>query len=391
VLYQLDLPARDVLVVGWLDFKLVPLTAPRKAAQNHPKPTSGARDRAAMTHAVATLAVIITLVFGASDVWTLPSDPAQWARTTRSDFVVVVLCTTLSFALHVWHVVYYAVRSQRPPAAAWTLPALAIAIAAGIWFGGLGWTRQLAILAVSVLIIVRGRWALPCVVIIVLTPLALMLTPLVVVHTQWYSVDGQLPGIYFALAIAWRTAAQFVPLYLLAVLRTLDAATHELEARACISARARIESEVRRRIGPTLRQIVVRGEASRAIVETDPSRALAELQQLVGESRRGLAEARRVAASYRSSSLRADLDAVITLLEASGARVQLRVEDGLSLDAAGTANLEASRSLRTAVAAALGHGPGASYRIHVLRDDAGLVQLFMTSDETPPRGGQEQP
>jgi hypothetical protein len=392
VLYQLDLPARDVLVVGWLDFKLVPLTAPRKkAAQNQPTPTSGTRDRAAMTRAVATLAVVITLVFGVSDLWTLRFDAAQWARTTRSDFVVVVVCTTLSFALHVWHVVYYAVRSQRPPTAAWTLPALAVAIAAGIWFGGLGWTRQLAILAVSVLIIVPVRWALPCVVVIVLTPLVLMLTPLVVVHTQWYAIDGQLPGIYFTLAIAWRTATQFVPLHLLAVLRTLDAATHEIEARACISARARIETEVRRRIGPTLRQIVVRGEASRAAVETDPSRALAELHRLVGESRRGLAEARRVAASYRSSSLRADLDAVIALLEASGARVQLLVEDGLSLDATGTVNLEASRSLRTAVAAALGHGPGASYRIRVRRDDAGLVRLLMTSDEAPLRGGQEQP
>jgi hypothetical protein len=216
-----------------------------------------------------------------------------------------------------------------------------------------------------------------------------MLTPLVGVGTQWYEVDGQLPGVYFALAIAWRTATQFVPLHLLAVLRALDAATHELEARACISARARIEAEVRRRIGPTLRQIVVRGEASRAAVETDPGRALAELRRLVGESRRGLAEARRVAASYRSSSLRADLDAMIALLEASGARVQLLVEDGLSLDAAGTVNLQASRNLRTAVAAALGHGPGASYRIHVLRDDAGLVQLVMTSDAAPPRAGQE--
>lgn len=352
---------------------------------------SGTRDRAAVTRAVATLAVAITLVFGVTDVWTLPFNAVQWARTTRSDVVVIVLCTALSFALHVRHLVHYAVRGQRPPAAAWTLPALAITIAAGIWFGGLGWTRQLAILAVSLLVIVPVRWALPCVVAIVLTPLVLARTPLAVVVTQWYEVDGQLPGIYFALAIAWRIAAQFIPLHLLVVVRTLDAATQELEARACISARARIEAEVRRRIGPTLRQIVVRGEASRAAVETDPGRALAELQRLVGESRRGLAEARRLAASYRSSSLRADLDAAIALLEASGARVQLVVEDGVSLDAAGDANSHASRSLRTAVAAALGQGPGAGYRIHVLRDDAGQVQLAMTSGEAPPRGGREQP
>jgi hypothetical protein len=343
-----------------------------------------------MTHAVATLAVAVTLVFGVTDLRMLTLDTVQWARTTRSDVVVIVLCTALSCVLHVRHLVYYAVRRRRPPAAAWTLLALAVVIAVGIWFGGLGWSRQLALLAVSILIIMPVRWALPCVVVIVLTPLVITLTPHVVVSTQWYELDGQ-SGIYFAFAIAWRTAAQFVPLHLLVVLRTLDAATHELEARACISARTRIETEVQRRIGPTLRQIIMRGETSRAAVETDPSRALVELRQLVGESRRGLAEARRVAASYRSSSLRADLDAVIALLEASGARVQLLVEDGLSLDTAGTVNLQAARSLRTAVAAALGQGSGASYQIHVLRDDAGLVQLHMTSDEAPPRGGQDQP
>jgi signal transduction histidine kinase len=380
-----------MLVVGWLHVQQVPLIAPRKRAQNRPESTSGPQDRAAVTRAVATLAVVVTLVFGITDVWGLPFNTVQWARTTRSDVVGIVLCTAVSFALHVRHVVHYARHGRRPPAAAWTLPALAIAIAAGIWFGGLGWTRQLALLAVSILIIVPPRWALPCVVAILLTPLAIALTPLVVAAARWYAVDGQLPGIYYALAIAWRVAAQFIPLHLLVVLRTLDAATHELEARACVSARARIETEVRRRIGPTLRRIVVRGEASRAGVETDPSRARAELQRLVGESRRGLAEARRLAASYRSSSLRADLDAAIALLEASGARVQLVIEDGLSLDAADPVTSQASRSLRTAVAAALGQGPGAGYRIRVLRDGAGLVQLVMSPDEAPPRGGQDQP
>jgi len=333
---------------------------------------------------VATLAVAIALVLCVSDVWTLAYDGARWwARMTWTDVCVIVLCAILSFALHIRHVFYYAVRGERPPATAWTLSALVVAIAVGVWFGGPAWTRELALLAVSILIIVPMRWALPAVAIVVLTPL-------IVVGTGWYSAAGQLPGSYFALAIAWRTVTQFVPLRLLAVVRALDAATQELEARACVSARARIETEVRRRLGPTLRQIVMRGEASRAAVEANPRRALAELRKLVAESRRGLAEARRVAASYRSWSLRAAIDAATALLEASGARVQLVVEDGLSLDAADAANLEASHDLRTAVAAALRDEPHASYQIHVARDDSGQLRLGMTS-EGPPPGGMQEP
>jgi hypothetical protein len=135
----------------------------------------------------------------------------------------------------------------------------------------------------------------------------------------------------------------------------------------------------------------MRGEASRAAVETNPSCALAELHQLVGESRRGLAEARRVAASYRSSSLRAAIDAATALLEASGARVQLLVEDSLLLDEADAVNLQASHRLRTAVAEALRHEPHASYRIHITRDDSGLLQLRMTSDGPTTGGTLEHP
>jgi two-component system sensor histidine kinase DesK len=363
------------------------LNAPRPEAQNRREHAADARDHAFVTrHAVrvvATLAVAIALMLCVSDVWTLAFDSAWWwARATRSDVCLIVLCTTLTFALHVRHVYYYAVRGERPPAAAWTLSALAVAIAFGVWLGGSVWIRELALLAVSILLIVPIRWALPGVAIVVLTPL-------IVVDTEWYAVTGQLPGVYFVFAVVWRTVTQFVPLRLLAVLRALDAATQELEARACVSARARIETEVRRRIGPTLRQIVVRGEASRAAVEANPRRALAELHQLVGESRRGLAEARRVAASYRSSSLRAALDAATALLEASGARVQLLVEEGLSLDGADAVHQQASHSLRTAVAAALRHEPHASYRIHITRDDSGLVRLRMTPDGPLTGGVQE--
>jgi two-component system sensor histidine kinase DesK len=298
---------------------------------------------------------------------------------TRFDVCVLVLCTTLTFALHVRHVVYYAMHGERPPAAMWTLAALVVTTAIGVWFGGPVWTKALALLAVSTLIVLPLRWAVPGVVVI-------FVTPLFVVGTRWYGDAVQLPGVYFVLAIVWRTITQFVPLRLLAVLRALEAATQELEVRACISARARIETEVQRLIGPTLRQIVVRGEASRAAVETHPDRALAELRLLVGESRRGLAEARRVAASYRSSSLRADIDAATALLEASGARVQLLVEDGVSLDAAEAVSLQASHSLRAAVAAALRHEPRAAYQIQVTRDDAGLLRLRITSEQPLPDG-----
>lgn len=375
MLTSLLLAARGSLAASWPEIELAALTSPRSEppARAEPAPFASARELAArdVVRLAAPFAVLIALALAATDVWTLAfENEERWRRMTPIEVSALVLCTALVFILHVRHVLYVAVRGRRPPAAMWTLAALAVVSAIGVEVGGPVWTRELAPLAVSLLLLVPARWALPGVAI-------LLVTPLVVVDARWYAIDDRLPGVYFALAIAWRTVTQYVPLCLLSVLRALDAATHELEVRACISARSRIESEVRGRLGPTLRQIVTLGEASRAAIEAAPDRALAELRRLVGESRRGLADARRVAASYRRSSLRADLDAAIALLEASGARVELVVDAGVSLDAAEHA--PAARSLRAAVEAALRHDRGTSYRIHVSRDASGPL-LRVTSD-----------
>ena len=103
----------------------------------------------------------------------------------------------------------------------------------------------------------------------------------------------------------------------------------EIEGEGCGAAViAAIDAELQEGVTGALETIVARGDAVRRVVPTDASRAIAELGTLVNDSRRALANARRVVAGYRGSSVRAELDAAAALLEASGATVQIAIADG---------------------------------------------------------------
>ena len=198
------------------------------------------------------------------------------------------------------------------------------------------------------------------------------------------SDDVPLPGVYFAFVIAWRSSTQFIALRLLAALRALDRPAR-LELRAVVQTRVRIDSELRKGVGAVLQQIVARGETARASATADPASALAELRYMVSESRQGLADARRVAASYRGRSLRAELDAAAALLEASGARVRI-VAQGVSLD---LPDPDSRVVIRTAVGEALLDEPRANYRMDVTRDRAGTLRVSVSFDDSASNAAPE--
>jgi two-component system sensor histidine kinase DesK len=143
-----------------------------------------------------------------------------------------------------------------------------------------------------------------------------LLSPLALVGTQWYDTGPISGGVYLAFAITWRTATQFLPLRLMAATSALDVATRELEGRAVVNTRMRIDADLRTGVGQALEQIIAQGEAARANALVDSRSATAALQQLVGDARRALADARRVAAGYRTSSERAELEAALALFHA---------------------------------------------------------------------------
>src|SRR5262249_19535545 len=265
--------------------------------------------------------------------------------------------------LHIRHLIY-GVRGERPPAGAWTLAIMAIATFAGVFAAGVVFSREFAPLAVSIFIVVPGARAFVMVG-------ALIIAGVVIAGPLWSATAAApIAGFYLAFVIIWRTTTQIIPLRLLAVLRALDSANQGLELRAVVRARVRIDSELRRGVASALQSIVARAETALEMSKKDPTRAIAELRQLAGESRRGLAEARRVVAGYRVSSVRAELDAATALLEAAGATVRVVAADGIPLDAP---DAQARAVIRAALSEALRGDPRSGYRVLVSRDDLGRL------------------
>lgn len=213
------------------------------------------------------------------------------------------LAASVAIPLHIRHVLF-GLRGERPPAGAWTLAALFLVNAIAFPFVGQGWTFQFASLVVSILIVVPGVWA-------IILAGAIVLSPLLLLGTDWYGVDPRLGGFYLMFAITWRSATQFVPLRLMAAIRALDAANGELGVRAVVRARVRIDAELRTGVARALESIITRGEAVKIIANADPKRVVADLRRLTGESRTALADARRLVARYRGSSSRAEVNAVL--------------------------------------------------------------------------------
>jgi hypothetical protein len=312
----------------------------------------------------AAAAIGVNIALSVIDVWRLVYIPLS-----PSVVRVAAALIAIGVPLHIRHVVY-GLRGERPPAGIWTLIGLAIVHALGAQLVGGAWSFQLASLAVSILIVVPGVFG-------VALAAAVVVWPILIAGPYWHAEQPTLAGIYLSFAVVWRATTQYVPLRLLAAIRALDVAGRELESRAVVQARVRIDAELRTGVISALDQIVARGEAARRIADDDPARATADLQELVRESRRTLARARRVVAGYRNSSVRSELDAAAALLEASGARVRVVASDGLVLD---LPDMEARTTIRAAVATALRDEPNASYRIDVSRDTAGALRVAVSAD-----------
>src|SRR5262245_23184494 len=238
--------------------------------------------------------------------------------------------TVATIVLQLRHVMY-ALRNERPPAGGWTLAALALVNAVAVIVVGRGWSWQLASLAVSILIVIRGPIAVALVGALAVAPYALVQSPL----PLWQSTTSSLinvPAIYLFFAIIWRTATLYIPVRLVITVRELEETRRELQARAVHQTRSRIEGELRNGLGLALERIVGEGDLLQATVRRNPAEAGSAVRALVSDARRVLADARHVVAGYRSGSVRGELEAGIALLEASGSRVFLIVAPGVSLD-----------------------------------------------------------
>src|SRR5262249_11511097 len=152
----------------------------------------------------------------------------------------------------------------------------------------------------------------------------------------------------------------------------LEAARRSLESRAEIQTRSRIEEDLHSGLERALLRIIAGGEVVRRATAGDPVRASAELQALVMGSRRALTDARRIAAGYRTASLRAELDAATSLLQAAGSTCRVVVAQNVPVDAAETSP---GGAIRAAVVRALEedrHLPGCVIKVEL--DEAGRLR-----------------
>ena len=119
------------------------------------------------------------------------------------------------------------------------------------------------------------------------------------------------------------------------------------------------------------------GEGTSRLVMGDTVEASAALRTLVGDSRRALAEARRIAAGYRTGSLQAELDAAVALLQAAGSTCRINVATDVSLEMAATRSSDAIRA--AVVRALLGH-ERVDCVMRVELDETGGVRVVVTPD-----------
>jgi two-component system, NarL family, sensor histidine kinase DesK len=221
--------------------------------------------------------------------------------------------------LYIRHTLYF-VRGRRPPHAAWTLAALAVIIGGAAPLAGSEWLPSFFALTVSLLITVPWRWSLPGVAALIAAQVPLALTLTIPATPS--------PVSYFPVTLLWRTAAVFIPVWLVGTVGQLDQARRELAQNAVLRERLQLDDRLRVTLGTALASIVARGQRSAALAEADPASARPELAALAETSRSTLADARRLLSALHQPSLWAELETAASLLTAAGLPTRLvRVVD----------------------------------------------------------------
>jgi signal transduction histidine kinase len=275
--------------------------------------------------------------------------------------------------LYLRHVFFF-IRGHRPPAAGWSLAAVAVVVVGAVPLAGGWWLPMSFALAVCLLTTLRWRWSL--------AGTAMLLAAQVPLALEFPAPD--FPNVasepsYFALDLLWRTAAVFVPVWLVRAVRQLDAARRELADDAVLRERLRVDARLRDTIGAALGSIVARGERATALVPRRPGEADAELAALIETSRGGLAETRRMLSGLHQPSLLAELETATALLNAAGIQTRLILTAGQPPAMAGTGFRARLRS----TTARLLREESARTCVLALTSADGLVQLEIEVDGIP--------
>jgi two-component system, NarL family, sensor histidine kinase DesK len=233
-----------------------------------------------------------------------------------------VAATLASSLLYLRHVFFF-IRGLRPPWTGWSLGALTVVVVGAVPLAG-GWWLS-ASFALAVCLLTTLPWRLS------LTGTAVLLAaqvPLALAFPAPDFPDVASEPSYFALDLLWRTAAVFVPIWLVRTVRQLDAARRQLAEEAVLRERLRVDAQLRGTLTTALGSIVACGERAAGFAQARPSAADAEVVALIETSRSALAETRRLLSGLRHPSLLAELESGASLLNAAGIDTRLALPAG---------------------------------------------------------------
>lgn len=287
-----------------------------------------------------------------------------------ADGAWALLATTAYLPFYL-HLVRHATEGRPAPAAGWALGALTVVVALGLPLGDL-WLSTFHVVVVAALLALRPPWSIgvAAAVVAASAPLAILL-------------DSQIQAApaYYVATILWRSAAVFVPIWLVGAVRRLQEDRQALADEAVVRERLRIDTELRATLGTALTAIERQGRAALALVDGDRDGGRAaltdELHAVVGGARRTLTQARQVVTGYQQVTLAAELAIAASLLDAAG--VATRVElppDGVPAEV----DAELRATLRAGVARLLRDDSTAAGRITVTRGPGGAVDVAVVAD-----------
>ncbi|NUT45766.1 MAG: hypothetical protein HOV94_00400 [Saccharothrix sp.] len=247
------------------------------------------------------------------------------------DALVAVTATALYLPLHLWHI-HHAMHGRRPAGTGWSLAAMALIIFAVLPLTGLHWLGALYPLGASVLVLLRPRWSVPVFGGLVALPEVIAL---VVGRPEW--------GVYFFPGVMLFGLVLAVPVWLIATVRELRAATDAVAEQAIVRERVRVEREVRGALGTALTSIVHDGELAARQAVTAPELAESRLRGMIRTAREALGDGRALVARFQPRGLRAELTSAATVLRSAGVEVRLALPTDVPDDAPSDTLLTALR------------------------------------------------
>ena len=238
----------------------------------------------------------------------------------ESDYLpLATAATVVILPLHLRHL-RYALAGARPPAAGWTLAAIAVLIIGPTLVIGASWLQMFHVFAASSFLVLRLPWAVTA---YVGTACAAAVWSLTI---DWPGSPGGWAA-WNGLSVIGRGFAPIVLVWLVVALRQLDSARRALATDAVEMERRRIADELQHAVGQGLETLVATGVQASDLVTSAPAAAETELQHLVARSRATLADARRVLHRYTLPA-RVELESALALLHAAGVDAALEVRDG---------------------------------------------------------------